>query len=103
MTNTEYEAASITAAGCYDRFEGEHRLKQYDEMISQVEKTLARLQEERREIVNFYNLNKCEHEYTWDSAFKCVKCGASRPSDSSSDDDSWEKDRRPGGMVGVGE
>lgn len=63
MTNTEYEAASIAAAGCYDRFEGEHRLKQYDEMIAQVEKTLARLQEERRELVNRYDLNKCEHEW----------------------------------------
>ena len=52
MTNTEYEAACVTAAKCYDRFEGEHRLKQYDEMIAQVEKTLARLQEERRELVN---------------------------------------------------
>lgn len=61
MTNTEYEAACVTATKCYDRFEGEHRLKQYDEMIAQVEKTLARLQEERRELVNRYGLNKCEH------------------------------------------
>lgn len=58
MTNTEYEAACITATKCFDRFEGEHRLKQYDEMIAQVEKTLARLQEERRELVNRYDLNK---------------------------------------------
>ena len=58
MTNTEYEAACVTATKCYDRFEGEHRLKQYDEMIAQVEKTLARLQEERRELVNRYDLNK---------------------------------------------
>lgn len=81
MTNTEYEAASIAAADCYDRFEGEHRLKQYDEMISQVEKTLARLQEERREIVNFYNLNKCGHNYVWHSGFNlwcCADCGVKK-------------------------
>lgn len=77
MTNTEYEAACITAASCYDRFEGEHRLKQYDEMIAQVEKTLARLQEARREIVNFYNLNKCHHVPDWDIDGECfcVDCG----------------------------
>ena len=79
MTNTEYEAASIAAASCYDRFEGEHRLKQYDEMIAQVEKTLARLQEERRELVNRYDLNKCRHDYVWHTGYAhwyCSKCGA---------------------------
>ena len=62
MTNTEYEAASIAAAGCYDRFEGEHKLKQWDEQIATLEAALAKAQEARREIVNFYNLNKCEHK-----------------------------------------
>lgn len=83
MTNAEYEAASITATKCFDRFEGEHRLKQYDEMITQVEKTLARLQEERRELVNFYNLNKpkCEHSYVWHTGharWYCPKCEAKK-------------------------
>ena len=81
MTNTEYEAASIAAAGCYDQFEGEHRLKQYDEMIAQVEKTLARLQEERRELVNRYDLNKCEHDYVWHTGYAhwyCSKCEAKK-------------------------
>ncbi|EDQ4670293.1 hypothetical protein C3U35_004389 [Salmonella enterica subsp. enterica serovar Oranienburg] len=58
MTNQEYEAASIAAAGCYDRFEGEHKLMQCDAIIAQTEATLARLQEQRREIINHYNLNK---------------------------------------------
>ncbi len=58
MTNHEYEAACVTAAGCYDRFEGEHKLKAIDEHIAQVEKTLASLHEMRREIVNQYSLNK---------------------------------------------
>lgn len=63
MTNHEYEAACVTASGCYDRFEGEHKLKAIDEHIAQVEKTLASLQEMRREIVNQYSLNKCEHDW----------------------------------------
>lgn len=58
MTNTEYEAASITAAGCYDRFEGEHKLQQWDEHIATLEAALEKAHEARREIVNFYNLNK---------------------------------------------
>ena len=62
MTNSEYEAASIAAAGCYDRFEGEHKLKQWDEHIATLEAALAKAQEARREIVNQYNLNKCEHK-----------------------------------------
>lgn len=78
MTNTEYEAACVTAAKVYDRFEGAHKLKQQDAIIAQAEATLARLQEQRREIVNQYNLNKCEHE--WDfhptpGASVCIKCG----------------------------
>lgn len=58
MTNQEYEAASITAAGCYGKFEGEHLLAQCDKAIAVLEQSLARLQAERREIVNRYDLNK---------------------------------------------
>lgn len=43
MTNTEYEAACITAAKVYDRFEGEHKVRQYDEQIKMAEATLAHL------------------------------------------------------------
>jgi hypothetical protein len=78
MTNQEYEAASIAAAGCYDRFEGEHKLKSIDEHIAQVEKTLASLQEQRREIVNHYSLNKqkCKHQFSTDRGWvSCDNCG----------------------------
>lgn len=78
MTNTEYEAASIAAAGCYDRFEGEHKLKQWDEHIATLEAALAKAQEARREIVNFYNLNKCEHEWGHSLPVHCVLCGVDR-------------------------
>ena len=81
MTNTEYEAASIAAAGCYDKFEGEHKLKQLDEQIATLEAALAKAQEARREIVNFYNLNKCQHSYVWHMGFGswwCSKCEAKK-------------------------
>lgn len=81
MTDQEYEAACVTAAGCYDRFEGEHKLKAIDEHIAQVEKTLASLHEMRREIVNQYSLNKCEHSYVWHTglqAWVCSKCEAAK-------------------------
>ena len=81
MTNTEYEAASIAAAGCYDRFEGEHKLKQMDEIINNLEKSIANLHEQRREIVNQYNLNKCKHDYVWHTGYArwyCSKCEAAK-------------------------
>ncbi|EMB9411614.1 hypothetical protein U9V99_004293 [Salmonella enterica subsp. enterica serovar Montevideo] len=81
MTNQEYEAACVTAAKVYDRFEGEHKLKQIDERIAQVEKTLVSLQEMRREIVNQYNMNKCEHDFDYnpkDMRGQCVKCGVQK-------------------------
>ncbi|EGH2615433.1 hypothetical protein ID914_004614 [Salmonella enterica] len=81
MTNQEYEKACVTAAKVYDRFEGEHKLEQIDEHIAQVEKTLVSLQEMRREIVNQYNLNKCEHDFDYnpkDMRGQCVKCGVQK-------------------------
>ena len=79
MTNSEYEAASVAAAGCYDRFEGEHKLKQWDEHITTLEAALAKAQEARREIVSLYNLSKCEHDYAVlgvSGSPCCRKCGA---------------------------
>lgn len=81
MTNTEYEAACITAAMCYDRFEGEHKLKQMDEIIKNLETSLANMHEQRREIVNQYNLNKCQHDYVWHTGYArwyCSKCEATK-------------------------
>lgn len=65
MTNEEYEAACITATKCYDRFEGERKLRQIDEIIKNLETSLANLHGQRREIVNFYNLNKSEDDDWW--------------------------------------
>lgn len=81
MTNEEYEAASVAAACCYDRFEGEHKLRQIDEIINNLETSLANLHEQRREIVNQYNLNKCKHDYVWHTGYArwyCSKCEAKK-------------------------
>lgn len=81
MTNEEYEAACITATKCFDRFEGEHKLQQMDEIIKNLETSLANLHEQRREIVNQYNLNKCEHDYVWHTGYAhwyCSKCEATK-------------------------
>ncbi|EKE0409057.1 hypothetical protein OS738_004649 [Salmonella enterica] len=75
MTNQEYEAACVTAAKVYDRFEGEHKLKQIDEHIAQVEKTLVTLNEMRREIVNQYNLNKSGLVFTHHPIYPCCSAG----------------------------
>lgn len=62
MTNSEYEAASIAAANSAVNFEGENKLAQCDKAIAVLEESLARLQAERREIVNRYSFNKdCTH------------------------------------------
>lgn len=84
MTNAEYEAACITQAKVYDRFEGEHRVKQYDAKIAEIEGLLARLQEDRREIINRYDLNrgglnKCQYcgplIETAGGKLQCLRCG----------------------------
>lgn len=60
MTNSEYESASIAAANASAKFEVEHKLKQCDKAIAVLEESLARLQAERRDIVNRYDLNRCK-------------------------------------------
>lgn len=78
MTNAEYEKSCVTAAQQAARFEGEHKLEQCDKAIAVLEASLKRLQEERREIVNRYSLNKCEHIWSLNTAQTnrtCVACG----------------------------
>lgn len=102
MTNSEYEAASIAAANASLKFEGEHRLKQIDEHIVAVEKTLATLNEMRREIVNQYDLNKESYWYLMEkekheklgctefyvgAGGKCTYCGAPFKLNGCQDDD----------------
>lgn len=58
MTNSEYENACITAAAEPCHTYGLNKLASYDSKIAEVEKTLAGLQEGRREVINRYDLNK---------------------------------------------
>lgn len=72
MTNTEYEKASITAAN------PEALLAHADEVIASIEAALAVAQEARREIINRYGLNKCQHEWAYDfgrGVYECHSCG----------------------------
>lgn len=52
MTNTEYEKASVNAAT------GQALLEKCDATIQSLERALVTAQEQRREIVNRYNLNR---------------------------------------------
>lgn len=56
----EYEAACVTAAQQASRFDIEHRMRQADEHIAALEKSLERAREHRRALVNLYNVNKGE-------------------------------------------
>ena len=55
MTNNEYEKISVSAAN------GEAMLAHADSVIANIEAALVVAQEARREIINRYGLNKCEH------------------------------------------
>lgn len=80
MTNSEYEAACVAAATTAAKFEGEYMLKQWDERIAILEAALAKAQEARREVVNRYDLNKCEHDFVYTMAeagfpiYQCRRC-----------------------------
>lgn len=78
MLNRQYEKACVTAATMETRFEIEHKLKQFDEIIAQAEATVARLYEERREFVNLHNLNRapehCPNNLNGSDSHYCPKC-----------------------------
>lgn len=75
MTNSEYEKLSVSAAN------GEAMLAHADSVIANIEAALVVAQEARREIINRYNLNKCEHDCVENVELgrkpwiMCAKCG----------------------------
>ncbi len=76
MTNTEYEKASVEAAL------GQRKLAAVDAKINETEQALVYLLHQRREIVNQYDLNKCQHEFETIRitgadfiTARCKKCG----------------------------
>ncbi len=80
MTHSEYEIASVKAAGAELRYRGEAKLSAVDARIAEVESTLVFLLHQRREIVNQYDLNKpaiCHHvtDQYEDGVPFCIDCG----------------------------
>ena len=61
MTNSEYEKLCVDAA--MTRKDAIHLIHAIDTKIDELEAALEKAQEARRELVNFYNLNKCEHDW----------------------------------------
>lgn len=79
MTNSEYERGCNTAAL------GLAKLAAVDAKITETEQALVYLLHARREIVNQYNLNKCQHQFEtinltgWPSVkARCRKCGVAK-------------------------
>lgn len=73
MTNNEYEKMMVEAAN------GRFKIEAVDAQIEAHQAALDYLNEYRRELINRYDLNKCEHDFDYnpkDMCGQCVKCGA---------------------------
>ncbi|AAW51225.1 hypothetical protein BPKS7gp22 [Salmonella phage SS3e] len=72
MTNNEYEKMMVEAAN------GRFKIEAVDAQIEAHQAALDYLNEYRRELINRYDLNKCEHDFVnnpKDMCGQCVKCG----------------------------
>lgn len=81
MTNAEYEKLCVDSARKTTKEVAAEAVKNLDEKIKDAEKALQHLQEARRELVNRYDLNKCDHTFeikyyphNMDSYLFCSKC-----------------------------
>lgn len=63
MTNAEYEKLCVDSARKTTKEVAAEAVKNLDEKIKDAEKALQHLQEARRELVNRYDLNKCDHKW----------------------------------------
>lgn len=75
MTDREYEKMMVEAAI------GTEQLRLLDKDITKTAANLDLLMEKRRELINRFNLNKCEHEFDYnpkDMCGQCIKCGVQR-------------------------
>lgn len=64
MKNWEYEKLCVDSARKTTKEVAAEAVKNLDEKIKDAEKALRHLQEARRELVNRYDLNRCNHEST---------------------------------------
>ncbi len=77
MTKAEYEKLCVDSARKTTKEVAAEAVKNLDEKIKDAEKALRHLQEARRELVNRYDLNKCQHRFTVNQIHNfCRKCGA---------------------------
>lgn len=75
MTNNEYEKLSVKYAT------GESEIAWIDAHIEHYLRQVDVLMERRRELINRFNLNKCDHIFDYnpkDMCGQCIKCGAQR-------------------------
>lgn len=75
MTNNEYEKMTVEAAL------GKEQIRLLDIEIKRHAQIVDSLMERRRELINRFNLNKCEHEFDYnpkDMCGQCIKCGVQR-------------------------
>lgn len=77
MTNAEYEKLCVDSARKTTKEVAAEAVKNLDEKIKDAEKALRHLQEARRELVNRYDLNKCDHAWVkiLSGGLRCFKCG----------------------------
>lgn len=77
MTNAEYEKLCVDSARKTTKEVAAEAVKNLDEKIKDAEKALRHLQEARRELVNRYDLNKCDHKWfkIMSGGWRCNKCG----------------------------
>lgn len=79
MTDREYEKMMVEAVN--GGVDISHVMYVLNTKIAVAEQMVESLYETRRELINRFNLNKCEHEFDYnpkDMCGQCIKCGVQR-------------------------
>ncbi|AQN31789.1 hypothetical protein G_32 [Escherichia phage G_AB-2017] len=79
MTDREYEKMMVEAVN--GGVDIGHVMHVLNTKIAVAEQMVESLYETRRELINRFNLNKCEHEFDYnpkDMYGQCIKCGVQR-------------------------
>lgn len=79
MTDREYEKMMVEAVN--SGVDISHVMHVLNTKIAVAEQMVESLYETRRELINRFNLNKCEHEFDYnpkDMCWQCIKCGVQR-------------------------
>lgn len=80
MTDCDYEKMMVEAANGKTQ-NAKAEIGILDERIKEQARYLDRLMERRRELINRFNLNKCDHVFDYnpkDMCGQCIKCGVQR-------------------------